>query len=64
MSMSFPPSVFHLEFQDDGTLVDGSTYTNLDRARDDAFGVWQDEGRRVAIMRSLNGHLFIEEVCG
>jgi hypothetical protein len=52
---------FHLEYED-GTLVDGETFSNLDRARDVAFDISQDESCSVVIRSSVGGCLFTEEV--
>lgn len=57
----FAACAFHLEYED-GTLIDGETFSDLDRARDVAFDVSQDESCSVVIRRSIGGHLFTEEV--
>ncbi len=58
------PSVFYLEFFSDGTLVDGWTYTNLDRACDIAFDVSEELGRTIVVKRQVNQKSFVEGVVG
>lgn len=58
------PSTFYLEFFSDGTLVDGWTYTNLDRVRDIAFDISEELGRKITIKRENLGKSFVEEVVG
>lgn len=40
---------YSLMFAEDGTLVDGETYSSIDRARDIAFEVSLETGKEVAI---------------
>ena len=58
------PSVFYLEFFSDGTLVDGWTYSNLDRARDIAFDMSEELGRKIVVKRQVNCRTYAEEVVG
>jgi hypothetical protein len=44
---------YALMFADNGFLVDGEDYTNLDEARDIAFDISAETDRRVAICESF-----------
>lgn len=64
LTLSAPmTSTFRLEYED-GCLVDGEQFSDLDRARDVAFEINLEENVPIVIRRSYGGRLFDEEVVG